>query len=117
MEKAKANIVAKFCISQPFYNEYDVYYYDDFDDYLNLSQVVINDTVPLTPSGTDAISDETNDSVHTIKEVVKDPDVEVIIYLAPEGLATLMVALAIDVPSTMDGLFTTNPSLFDAPSS
>ena len=35
MEKAKANIVAKFCISQPFYDEYDVYYYNDFDDYLN----------------------------------------------------------------------------------
>ena len=79
MEKAKADILGKFCISQQFYDEYDVYHYDDFDDCLNLSQVVINNTILLTPNGTDAISDETDDSVHTIKEVVKDPDVEVIV--------------------------------------
>lgn len=59
MDKAKANTMAVFQISQPFFDECEVYYGDRFDDYLkqvvaiyldlDLPQVSIDDTVPLTP--------------------------------------------------------------------
>ena len=34
MDKAKANIVAAFQISQPFFDECSVFYGEGFDDYL-----------------------------------------------------------------------------------
>ena len=36
---------------------------------LDLSHVVIDDIVPLSPGGTDAVNDETDDSVHIVEEV------------------------------------------------
>lgn len=46
---------------------------------LDLSQAIIDDIVPLTPNGTDAANDETDDSVHTIEKEVKDLDAKVIV--------------------------------------
>ena len=42
---------------------------------LDLSLVVIDDTIPPTPGGIDVVSDEIDDSVHTVEEEVKDPSV------------------------------------------
>ena len=39
---------------------------------MDLSQIIIDDIVLSTPGGDDAISDETVDSVHTVKQEVKD---------------------------------------------
>ena len=96
MDKAKADAMSAFRISQPFFDEYGIFYGDGFDDYLkqvaavyldlDLSQVVIEDTVSPTLGGVDAISKETDDSAHTVEEEVKDTNAEVIVQPAPEGL-------------------------------
>lgn len=52
---------------------------------LDLSGVVIDDTIPPTLGGVNAASDETNDSVYTVEEEVKDPDTEVVVQSVPEG--------------------------------
>lgn len=41
---------------------------------LDLSQIIIDDTVSPTPGGEDAISNDTDDSVHIIEQKVKDTD-------------------------------------------
>lgn len=97
IDKVKADTVAAFWISQPFFEECGVFYGDKFDDCLKqvvvvypdlgLSQVAIDDIVPPTPRGVDAISDETNDSAHTVEEEVKDPDAKVFVQPDPIGPA------------------------------
>ena len=82
MEKARANAVVEFRISQPIFDACGIYNGDGFEDclkqvkaaYPNLdfSQIVIDDTVLLMPGGDDTISDETVDSVHMVEQEVKD---------------------------------------------
>ncbi|KAK9988192.1 hypothetical protein SO802_028431 [Lithocarpus litseifolius] len=77
MEKAKVDAMAEFQISQPFFNTCGIYYGDGFEDCLmqmrvaypnlNLSQIVIDDIVPLTPEGDDTVSDEVVDSIHMVE--------------------------------------------------
>ena len=83
IKKAKVDVVAAFRTSQPYFDECGIYYGDGFDDCLkqvaafhldlDLSQVVIDDTISSTHEGTNTISNETHDSVHTVKEELKDP--------------------------------------------
>ena len=78
-----------------------IYYGDEFDDCLkqvvatfsnlDLSQITIDDTVPLTPKGDDAVSKEVGDSIHTIEQGVKDTNVETIVQSAPDSLETLAI--------------------------
>lgn len=54
--------------------------------YLNLSQVVIDDIVPPTPSGANAVMDEADGSIHMVEEEMKEPtDAEAIDQHALEG--------------------------------
>lgn len=76
---------------------------------LDLSQVSIDDIVLLTLGGNDVVRDETNDSAHTIEEEVMDPNAEVVIQLALEGPAVLVVLFAADGPPT------TNDPVSNAP--
>ena len=78
---------------------------------LDLSLVVIDDTVPSTPGGADTTSDETNDSVHIVKDEVKDPTAKVVVKSALKGRA------APEGLSTANGPSTAGQSLFDAPPS
>ena len=122
MDKAKADAMAAFRILQPFFDKCGVYYGDEFEDclkqvvalYLNqdLSQVSIDDTVPSTLGDTDAISDEIDDSVHTVEGEVKDLDAEVVVQPAPERLAAPMVSSTTDSPSTEDQSFFNAPLSF-----
>lgn len=121
MEKAKADAVAAFRTSYPYFDECGGYYSNGLDDCLkqvavvhpdlDLSQVVIDDTVPPTPGGADTTSDETNDSVHIVKDEVKDPTAKVVVKSAPKGRATPKGPSAANYPSTA------GQSLFDAPPS
>lgn len=127
MDKAKADTVVMFQISQPFFDECSVFYGDGFDDYLkqvavvysdlDLSLIAIGDIVPSTPRGIDAVSDETDDFVDTIEEEMKYPDAEVVIQPAPKGLVALVIPSTADGPSTSDGPSTVDSSLFNAPPS
>lgn len=102
MVKAKAYTVAKYRVSQPFFDACDIYYGDVFDDCLkqvgaafpdlDLSQITIDDTV----------SEEAGDSVHTIEQGAKDADIESVVQSAPERLETLAIQ-SFAVPSTEDG--------------
>ena len=70
-----------------YYNKCGGYYVDGFDDCLkqvaivypdlDLSRVIIDDTIPLTPDGL-------NDFVHTIEDEMKEPESEAINQLAPK---------------------------------
>ena len=76
-DKAKVDVVAEFWVFQPFYDTCDTYYGDRFNDclkqvgatYLNLdlSQIVIDDTVPLTFGGDDSVSDKFDDFAHMVE--------------------------------------------------
>lgn len=65
MEMAKADAMAAFLTSQPFFDECSIYYSNSFDDYLkqvaaiypnlDLSQIAIDDTIPPMPSGPNAV--------------------------------------------------------------
>lgn len=70
---------------------------------MDLPQVSIDDTVPLTPGGSNTVSDKTDDFVHTIEEEVKDPNAEVVIKPTTEGPVAPVVLSAIDGPSIADG--------------
>ena len=82
-EQPKADAVAEFWTSQPYYDECNGYYGDRFDDCLkqvavvypdlDLSQVVINDTVPPTLGGSNTVINKTDASVHTVEKEVKEP--------------------------------------------
>lgn len=76
-DKAKVDTVEEFRVFQPFYDTCDTYYNDRFNDclkqvgatYLNLdlSQIVIDDTVPPTFGGDDFVSDEFDDFAHMVE--------------------------------------------------
>ena len=69
--------MAEFQVSQPFFDTCSTYYGYGFDDYLkqvisvypdlDLSQIVIDDTIPLTPRWDNANGNHTNDSAHTVE--------------------------------------------------
>lgn len=72
MEQVKVDAMAGFRTSQLYYDECGSFYGDGFDDYLkqvaalyfylDLSQVVIEDTVLPTFGGTEAVMDKANGS-------------------------------------------------------
>ena len=86
--KAKADAVAEFPVSQPFFDMCGAYYGDGFDECLkqveaaypnlDLSQIMIDDTIPPTLEGEDTINDETTDSIHIVKQKAKNIDVGVV---------------------------------------
>ena len=69
MDRAKADAMMEFWVSQPYFDACDAYYGDRFDDCLkkvgavypdlNLSQIAIDDTEPPMPRGDDTVRDET----------------------------------------------------------
>lgn len=65
---------------------------------LDLSHIVINNTVLSTPRGDDSLSDEFDDSVHMVEQEVKDSGM-VIAQPIPEGLVAPTVSLAINLSS------------------
>nr|POE53886.1 hypothetical protein CFP56_27572 [Quercus suber] len=83
LEQAKADAMAGFQTSQPHYDKCGGFYGNGFNDYLkqvvsfypnlDLSQVVIDDTVPLTPGSVDAAMNEADGDVHLVKEEAKEP--------------------------------------------
>lgn len=125
MDKAKANVMVEFQVSQLFFDACSAYYGDGFDDYLkqvgsvdpdlDLSQFVIDDIVPPTPGGDDTISDEPDDSVHTVEQEEKDDGV-VISQLVPEGPVAPIASSAIGSLSE-GGPTTVDLNVSDAPPS
>ena len=122
MEKAKADAMAEFQTSQPYFDACIVYYGDGFDDclkqvgsiypYLDLSKIVIDEIVLQTLGGDDATSNKTDNSVHTIEQEVKDDNV-ILIQSTPKG-PDAPVALPIMDPWSGDGPAFMNPTLFYA---
>nr|POE99120.1 hypothetical protein CFP56_58023 [Quercus suber] len=118
MDKAKADAMAAFQILQPFFDDCDVFYGEGFDDCLkqvvaiysdlDLSQIAIDDIVPPTPKGNNAVSNKTKDSVHIIEEI-KYPDAEVIVQLAPEGPTALVFPSTVNGPTTGDNPISNAP--------
>lgn len=84
-----------------------VYYDDEFEDCLkqvraiypnlDLFQIIIDDTIPATPEGDDTVSEENDDSIHTISQEVKDTDAEVAVQPASKGPKASMVPSAVDL--------------------
>lgn len=82
--KPKLTLWQSFEFPKPFFYACSAYYDDRFDyclkqvrvvyPDLDLSQIIIDDIVSPTPSGEDAISNDTDDSVHIIEQEVKDTD-------------------------------------------
>ena len=101
MEKAKVDVMAEFRVFQPFFDVCSIYYGIGFNDCLkqlgaaypnlNLSQIIIDDTIPSTPGGDDIVSEETGDSVHTIEQGAKDADTETVVQFAPNCLETPVI--------------------------
>nr|POE54867.1 hypothetical protein CFP56_42037 [Quercus suber] len=126
MEKARAHAVMEFRISQSFFDVCGVHYGDKFEDCLkqvraaypnlDLSQIIINDTVPPMLRGDDTISDETVDFVHTVKQEVKEANGVVIAQSTPDNLDTVMVP-PVENPTTVEGLSVVNPTVPDTPPS
>ena len=124
MEKARADVVAEFWISQPFFDTCGVYYGDRFEDclkqvraaypILNLSQIVIDNIVLPTPRGYDTVNDETIDSICTIEQEVKDIDGVVIAQPTLDG-PNVVVVSSTKNPTTAKGLPAVNPTAFNAP--
>lgn len=77
MDKAKVDVVAEFQVFQPFFNACGTYYSDGFDDCLkqvgvaypdlNLFQIVIDDTILLTFEEDVFVSNEPDNSIHTVE--------------------------------------------------
>ena len=67
-----------------------------------MSQIAIDDTILPTLRGNGVVNVEIDDSVYTVEQEVKDPDVEVVVQLALEGLVAPVL------PFTVDGLTTTD---------
>nr|POE62736.1 hypothetical protein CFP56_26493 [Quercus suber] len=86
-----------FDLARPYYDECNGFYGDGFDDclklvtmlyaHLDLSQVVIDDTILPTPGGANAIMNEVDDVVHFVEEVEEPADVETIDQHVPDGSA------------------------------
>lgn len=109
--------MAGFRTSQPFYDECNNFYGDGFDDclkqiatlypHLDLSKIVIDNTVPLTFGGTDAIIDEADDSIHLDKKKVKKSvDVEAVDQNAFRGQTVPNRLTALDGSSAPEDLST-----------
>ena len=102
-----------------------IYYGDGFKDCLkqvraaypnlDLSQIVINDTVPLTSRGNDIVGDKNVNSIHTIEQEV-EVDGVVIAQPALGGPNAVMVPSA-ENPTTANGLLAVNPTVPNAPPS
>ena len=77
MDKAKADTVAAFRVSQPIFDKYGTFYGNRFDDLLkqvkanyldlDLSWIAIDDTVLPTLRGNGVVSVEIENSVHTVE--------------------------------------------------
>ena len=78
---------------------------------LDLSQIIIDNIVLPTPGGVDTVSEETDDSIHTVEQGAKDADAKTVIQPIPSSLETLAIQSA-TVPSAVDG-----PSLLDSTAS
>lgn len=109
-EKAKADAVPEFRLSQPFFDACGVYYGNRFDDCLKqvgsvytdlvLSRITIDDIVLQMPRRDDNVSDEPYNSSHTIEQKAKDDGV-VIGQPAPESAIAPMVLSTVD--SSIEG--------------
>lgn len=84
---------------------------------LNLSQVVINDTVPPTTGGAGTAIDEADDSIHIVKEDGEELDVKAVDQPAPEGPAIPDGSTALESSSAPDGPFVEDLHAPDASSS
>lgn len=125
MENVKDDILAGFCVSQPYYDKCGGYYINEFDDCLkqmaavypklDLSRVIIDDTVPPIPGGPNAISDEVDDSVHTVKEKVKELEAEAIDQPTPKGQIIPNSLATLEGLSALDGMSTKDQSTSEAP--
>lgn len=77
MDKAKVNAIVEFQVSQPFFDACGAYYGDGFIECLkqvrsvypnlDLSQIIIYDTILPTHKGDDTVNDEPNQSAYTIE--------------------------------------------------
>ena len=98
------------------------YYGDGFDDclkqvrfvYLNLdlSKITLDDVVLMTLGGDDTVSEEPDDSAHTVEQDPKDNDL-VIAQPVLESPITPVVS-SVEVPSDQNIV---NPTAVDAPPS
>lgn len=116
MDKAKVDSIAALRISRPFFDECGVFYGDGFHDclkqvtavYLNLdlSQIAIDDTVPPTLGGPDAVSDEVDDSTHTVEDEVGELETGTVDQPAkektPYNLVSPLDLFALEASSTKD---------------
>lgn len=128
MEKAKVDTVAGFRTSQPYYDEYGVYYGNRSNDCLkqvasvypdlDLSQVVIDDTVPPTPGDVGAAINEVDDFVHTVKEDGRSLMLRQSTNLLLKGqpLMTILPLLRVHLPLMALLLRTNLPSMSFPPS-
>lgn len=82
---------------------------------LDLSQIVIEDAVPLTHGGDDSVNDEFDDSIHTVDQEVKEDSV-VITQPVPKGSVAPAVSSAVD-PSAKGGPNIVTLTVSDTPSS
>ena len=106
VETATTDAIAEFKASQPFIDACAVYYGDEFEDYLkqvrfiylnfNLFKVTMDDPLPMTPTGDDTASEETDDSAH-IKQGLKDNGV-VLAQPTQENPITPLISLVEDPP-------------------
>ena len=83
---------------------------------IDLSQITIDNTVPPTPGGDDTVSEETSDSVHTIKQGAKDANTKTVVQLALDGSETPAAQSAVD-PSIADGSSPVDPIASQGPPS
>ena len=81
---------------------------------LDLSQIVIDNTVPPTPRGDGIVNDETIDSICTVEQEVKDTDGVVIAQPTLDG-PNVVVVSSTKNPTTTKGLLAVNPAVLNAP--
>ena len=106
-ERAKTDTVVDFKASQSFINACVIYYGEGFDDCLkqvgsvypdlDQSKISMDDPVPMTPVGTNTVSEETDNSTQS-KWDPKDDSV-VLAQLAVKGPVAPLVPSANDLPS------------------
>ena len=123
-DKAKAVTMAEFHVSQPLFDPCDTYYGDEFDECLkqveaaypdlDLSQIMMDNIIPLMLREEDTISEETVDSVHTIEQEAKNTNAKVFDQPISEGPDDL-VALSIMEPTTTDGPTVVDPNTSSVP--
>lgn len=73
---------------------------------LDLSQIAIDDTVPPTLGGPDAVSDEVDDSTHTVEDEVGELETGTVDQPAkektPDNLVSPLDLFALEASSTKD---------------